>query len=241
MDPVFGRGYCEETDLHYRARAAGRRCVVADDVWIHHRHGGSFTDGGERTARNMEILMGRWRALHEKEIREFDRRNDLGAVRDVGTYEWILPDDRPAAPHDLLVLVPPGPLAPETAGALELANELVLANRRAGAVALDGAEPGKDMELWFRPYRRTTAALRAAPPAARAWIAGTSDTATLAATLPTARGQIDQAAFFKRGEKAASRPGEISSSEREGRDRRAQSARTSLGALRHRLKSLLPF
>ena len=172
FDEVFGRGYCEETDLHYRARAAGRRCVVADDVWIHHRHGASFTDGNERTARNMEILMGRWRALHEKEIRAFDARNDLGAVRDVATHEWILPDDAPAAPHDLLVLVPPGPLAPEAAASLELANELVLAGFHAGAVALDGAAPEAEMELWFRPIRRTSKTLAEAPPATRAWITG---------------------------------------------------------------------
>ena len=172
FDEVFGRGYCEETDLHYRARAAGRRCVVADDVWIHHRHGGSFTDGNERTARNMEILMGRWRAVHEKEIRAFDARNDLGSVRDVATQEWIVPDDAPALPHDLLVPVPPGPLAPETVASLELANELVLAGFRAGAVALDGAAPEAEMELWFRPIRRTSKAFAAAPPAARAWMTG---------------------------------------------------------------------
>ncbi len=213
FDTIFGRGYCEETDLHYRARAAGRRCVVADDVWIHHRHGGSFTDGNERTARNMEILMGRWRAVHEKEFQEFGRRNDLGAVRDVATYEWILPDDRPPVPHDLLVVVPPGPLAPATADRLELANELVLAGFRAGAVALDGAEPEKEMELWFRPYRRTMQALRAAPPAARAWVATDS-------------------------EAAASRPREISSSERGAGARLAEG---SLGSLRRRLKSLFAF
>ncbi|HEY3350045.1 MAG TPA: glycosyltransferase [Thermoanaerobaculia bacterium] len=213
FDTIFGRGYCEETDLHYRARAAGRRCVVADDVWIHHRHGGSFTDGNERTARNMEILMGRWRAVHEKEFQEFGRRNDLGAVRDVATYEWILPDDRPAVPHDLLVLVPPGPLAPATADRLELANELVLAGFRAGAVALDGAEPEKEMELWFRPYRRTAEELRAAPPPARAWVA----------TTPEA---------------AASRPRKTPSSERGAGNRLAPRV---LDALRRHLKALFTF
>ena len=238
FDEVFGRGYCEETDLHYRARAAGRRCVVADDVWIHHRHGASFADGSARTARNMEILMGRWRALHEREIREFDLRNDLGAVRDVGSYEWILPDDRPAEPHDVLVLVPPGPLAPEAAAALELANELVLAGRRAGAVALDGADPAQEMELWFRPYRRTSEALRAAPPAARAWIAGTRETGALAVSLPVAAAPVDPAAFFRKTREAASPPGEISSS---GRERGDRLARTPAGALRRRLRSLLPF
>jgi GT2 family glycosyltransferase len=239
FDTIFGRGYCEETDLHYRARAAGRRCVVADDVWIHHRHGASFHDGDERTARNMEILMERWRAVHELEFREFGRRNDLGAVRDERTYEWILPDDRPAAPHDLLVLVPPGPLAPETAAQLELANALVLAGFRAGAVALDGAEPEREMELWFGPYRRTCDALRAAPPATRAWIAGTGDLARLAAALPVLA-DVDPAAFFRKGEekKAAARPGGISSNER---GRGPLPARSTLGALRQRLKSLFTF
>jgi GT2 family glycosyltransferase len=213
FDTIFGRGYCEETDLHYRARAAGRRCVVADDVWIHHLHGGSFTDGNERTARNMEILMGRWRVAHEKEIREFNRRNDLGAVRDAATFEWILPDDRPPVPHDLLVVVPPGPLSPATADRLELANELILAGFRAGAVALDGAEPEKEMELWFRPYRRTTQALRTAPPAARAWALADPET-------------------------AASRPGGISSSERGAGARLAPRV---LDALRRRLASLFTF
>ncbi len=236
FDEIFGRGYCEETDLHYRARAAGRRCVVADDVWIHHRQGASFSDSDERIARNMEILMGRWRALHEKEIREFDRRNELGAVRDVATQEWILPDDRPAEPHDALVLVPPGPLSPETASALELANELVLAGFHAGAVALDGAEPESEMELWFRPYRRTMETLRAAPPATRAWIAGTHALAGLAAELPV-RASVDPAAFFtKKG--AASPPGGSSSKVNAAN---APPTGEPLGALRRRMRSLLPF
>lgn len=237
FDTIFDRGYCEETDLHYRARAAGRRCVVADDVWIHHRAGGSFADGDARTARNMEILMGRWREPHEREFREFDRRNDLGAVRDAGTYEWILPDDRPPEPHDLLVLVPPGPLSPATAAALEFANACVLGDLRAGAVALDGAEPDEEMELWFGPYRRTPAALRAAPPRTRAWIAGSRDLAALAADLPVV--PADPEAFLRKSKEAAARPGGSSSSERDGRGGRL--ALRALDALRRRLKPLLPF
>jgi GT2 family glycosyltransferase len=233
FDTVFDRGYCEETDLHYRARAAGRRCVVADDVWIHHRHGGSFADGNERTDRNMEILMGRWRALHEKEIRAFDARNDLGGVRDVGTYEWILPDDRPAEPHDLLVLVPPGPLEPPAAAALDLANALVLAGLHAGAVALDGADPAREMELWFRPYRRTSEALRAAPPRARAWVAGSPALAALLAQLPV-HAAVDPSVFFsKKNEKKKE---EVSSNDPA---RGAAFARRAAGSLRRRLRSFL--
>ena len=172
FDEIFGRGYCEETDLHYRARAAGWRCVVADDTWIHHRQGASFSDSDARIEANLRILMSRWKDRHEKEFAEFNRKNVLGAVRDVATHEWILPDDAPAEPHDLLVLVPRGPLGPESAASLELANELVLSGFRAGAVALDGAAPEAEMELWFRPIRRTSKTLAEAPPATRAWITG---------------------------------------------------------------------
>jgi hypothetical protein len=196
FDEIFGRGYCEETDLHYRARTAGWRCVVADDTWIHHRNGGSFTDGNVRTARNMEILMSRWRERHEREIEEFNRRNDLGAVRDASTFEWTRPDDRPPEPHDVLVLVSGPSLTAGAAAALELANALVLAGFRAGAVALDGAEPDKEMELWFRPYRRTEAALLASPPAARAWIAASPEVRPLVATLPVRPAPVDPAALF---------------------------------------------
>ena len=189
----------------------------------------------------MEILMGRWRDAHEREIREFDLRNDLGAVRDVGTYEWIRPDDRPKEPHDLLVLVPPGPLAPAAAVALEVANAAVLSGLRAGAVALDGAEPEAEMELFFRPYRRTSAALRAAPPPSRTWVAGTPDLAGLAAALPV-HGSVDPAAFFPRRSKeeqeAASPPGGFSSKVRGAAGR---ISRDPLGALKRRLKPLLPF
>jgi GT2 family glycosyltransferase len=227
FDEIFGRGYCEETDLHYRARAAGWRCVVADDTWIHHRNGGSFTDGNVRTARNMEILMSRWRERYEKEIEEFNRRNDLGAVRDASTFEWTRPDDRPPKPHDVLFLVS-STLSTEVASALELANSLVLAGFRAGAVALDGAEPEREMELYFRPLRISQESLRASPPATRAWIAASPEARPLVATLPVRPAPVDPAAFFSRW-----------GPELEGNQ--AGTGAAPLEALRRRVRSLLPF
>jgi hypothetical protein len=227
FDEIFGRGYCEETDLHYRARAAGWRCVVADDTWIHHREGGSFADGSERTARNMEILMSRWRDRHEREYAAWSRRNDLGAVRDAATFEWTLPDDRPPEPHDVLFLVSPSALSTEAASALELANTLVLAGFRAGAVALDGAEPEREMELYFRPLRISRARLRASPPATRAWIAASPEMRPLVATLPVRPAQVDPAALFSR---RRSEPG--------GREAAAQAL---FERLSRRLRAALPF
>jgi GT2 family glycosyltransferase len=228
FDEIFGRGYCEETDLHYRARAAGWRCVVADDTWIHHREGGSFADGSERTARNMEILMSRWRERHEREYAAWRRRNDLGAVRDAATFEWTLPDDRPREPHDVLFALTGEGLAPAAASALELANALVLAGFRAGAVALDGAEPEREMELYFRPLRLSRESLLASPPPARSWIAASPEARALVANLPVRPAPIDPAAFLSgRGPEA------------EGRQAANETA--PFEALRRHVRSLLPF
>jgi GT2 family glycosyltransferase len=37
MDPVFGRGYCEETDWSLRSQAAGYRIALAPSVFVYHR------------------------------------------------------------------------------------------------------------------------------------------------------------------------------------------------------------
>lgn len=227
FDEVFGRGYCEETDLHYRARAAGWRCVVADDTWIHHREGASFADGSERTARNMEILMSRWRERHEKEYADYCRRNDLGAVRNARTFEWVRPDDRLPEPHDALILLTDRRLAPEAASALELANALVLAGFRAGAVALDGAEPEREMELYFRPLRLSREQLLASPPASRSWIAASPEARPLVAGLPVRPSPVDPAAYFSR--------------RAEVEENRDVAEALPLRALRRRVRALLPF
>lgn len=41
MDPVFGRGYCEETDWSLRSKAAGYRVTVAPGAFVYHQGGGS--------------------------------------------------------------------------------------------------------------------------------------------------------------------------------------------------------
>lgn len=46
MDPVFGRGYCEETDWSLRARALGLRVVMAPAAFVYHAGRGSTVDAG---------------------------------------------------------------------------------------------------------------------------------------------------------------------------------------------------
>lgn len=46
MDPVFGRGYCEETDWTLRSRSAGYRICLAPGVFVYHAGGGTNRDAG---------------------------------------------------------------------------------------------------------------------------------------------------------------------------------------------------
>ncbi|MEO5834484.1 MAG: glycosyltransferase [Nakamurella sp.] len=46
MDPVFGRGYCEETDFTLRSLRAGYRIGLAPGVFTYHQGGGSNVEAG---------------------------------------------------------------------------------------------------------------------------------------------------------------------------------------------------
>lgn len=195
FDEIFGRGYCEETDYHYRARAAGFRCVVADDTFIYHRHGASFSDGNERTSKNMEILMKRWRTLHEKELAEFDRKNELGALRDE-SYEWTIPDPNPR-PFDVIFVLPMMGVFGGVAAVLQLANALILEGIRAGVVILQSSFPESDAELFFRPLRIAPARLAEELPPCRLLVATAYQTAPLVAAAAATRPGTQTAYFVQ--------------------------------------------
>lgn len=46
MDPVFGRGYCEETDWTLRSKVLGYRITLAPGIFVYHAGGGSTRDAG---------------------------------------------------------------------------------------------------------------------------------------------------------------------------------------------------
>jgi len=81
FDPIYERGYCEESDLCMRLMAAGFRTVVAEDVYVYHRGGGSFTDRNERYLRNRRLFDQRWGAEYRRRFRAFRRANPLKPVR----------------------------------------------------------------------------------------------------------------------------------------------------------------
>ncbi|MBL8251106.1 MAG: glycosyltransferase family 2 protein, partial [Candidatus Competibacter sp.] len=81
FDPLYGHGYCEESDLCMRLIAAGFRTVVAEDVYVFHRGGGSFSDGHARYLNNRRLFDQRWGADYRRQFRAFRRADPLKPVR----------------------------------------------------------------------------------------------------------------------------------------------------------------
>ena len=46
MDPVYGRGYCEETDWSLRSKSLGYRVTLSPSAFVYHRGGGSTVAAG---------------------------------------------------------------------------------------------------------------------------------------------------------------------------------------------------
>lgn len=81
FDPVYGRGYCEESDLCMRLLQAGWRTVVADDVYVYHRGGGTFVDRDQRYQVNRRIFDQRWKKAYRERFRGFRKADPLGPTR----------------------------------------------------------------------------------------------------------------------------------------------------------------
>lgn len=81
FDPIYGRGYCEESDLCMRLVGAGWRTVVAEDVYVYHRGGASFGDKQQRYLHNRRIFDARWGAEYRRQFRAFRRADPLQTTR----------------------------------------------------------------------------------------------------------------------------------------------------------------
>ena len=68
LDEIYGRGYCEETDLDLRALNAGWKLVLIDNLFVFHKRHASFgTKAKEKQlAKNKKILWGKWIKLYNK-------------------------------------------------------------------------------------------------------------------------------------------------------------------------------
>ena len=79
---TFGRGYCEETDWCLRAGAAGWSTRLVPDLFVFHKHGGSFLDRERKTLleANLATLHRRWPDYY-RALTRFRRRDPWAVFR----------------------------------------------------------------------------------------------------------------------------------------------------------------
>lgn len=81
LDEVYGRGYCEDSDLCMRLTTRAYRTVVADHVYVYHKGRGAFLDRDERYKRNRRIFDARWAQEYSKQFKAFRKSDPLASVR----------------------------------------------------------------------------------------------------------------------------------------------------------------
>lgn len=90
FDEVFGKGYCEDSDLCMRLTAHGYRTVVADDVYVYHKGEASFANRNERYQANRKIFDARWGAEYHRQFKAFLKEDPLKPARDLFSFpqQW---------------------------------------------------------------------------------------------------------------------------------------------------------
>lgn len=99
---IFGSGYGEENDFCRRASEAGFRNLLVQNLYVYHKHGGSFGAEGnkkrqELVDRNLKTL-NRLHPGYDELIRQFCDLDPIGPTRDLATLALCLA-------HDSVVLI----------------------------------------------------------------------------------------------------------------------------------------
>lgn len=152
FDPVFGRGYREENDWCQKAKMLGYRHVLAPNLFVYHKHGGSFPSKERQVLadRNEVILRERYPGLFEY-YEDFIHRDPIRPLRDF-LYLMVLAKkaDRPA-----LVIIDNA----IKGGAYAYSRELIVNTLDAGQPVLhllDDIHTGELRAEWMSPNERLT-------------------------------------------------------------------------------------
>lgn len=89
LDEIFGRGYCEETDLVFRILNAGYRGVLIDNLYVYHKRHASFglSERNIQMEKNRSILWERWQSLYDKKMKKVQMGKLRRYIHDVIYYD----------------------------------------------------------------------------------------------------------------------------------------------------------
>ncbi|MEK7990017.1 MAG: glycosyltransferase [Thiotrichaceae bacterium] len=83
FDEIYGKGYCEESDLCMRLTTQGYRTVITPDVYVYHQGQASFTHSHSRYISNRHIFDQRWKAEYTRQFRAYKQANPLQLIQDL--------------------------------------------------------------------------------------------------------------------------------------------------------------
>ncbi|PXW87643.1 GT2 family glycosyltransferase [Nitrosomonas sp. Nm84] len=152
FDPVFGRGYREENDWCQKARMLGYQHVLAPNLFVYHKHGGSFPSKERQVLadRNEVILRERYPGLFEC-YEDFIHRDPIRPLRD---FLYLMVLARQASRPALVII--------DNAikgGAYAYSRELIANTLDAGQPVLhllDDIYTGELRVEWMSPNERLT-------------------------------------------------------------------------------------
>ncbi|WKZ30846.1 MAG: glycosyltransferase [Candidatus Dojkabacteria bacterium] len=81
FDRIFGYGYGEDTDLHFRYVDNGLRAVIATDSFVYHRGEGSFSDRDEKVLFARKVVFERYQELYDKTFPEFAQKTIVNKIK----------------------------------------------------------------------------------------------------------------------------------------------------------------
>lgn len=185
-EAAFGRGYGEEVDWCRRAMRHGFTNVIVPNLYVHHRHGGSFP-----SAEKAALIEASGAVIRERypefdaEVQDFIRADPLRPVRAAAAVHILSAQELPGRPRTVLLFDHPGQGGAATFRAKEIARlqaqgKAVLLVRPTVQPVLGMPEGALDIELLHRD---------AAPHAASHVVArfpanGLDDLAALVSALP---------------------------------------------------------
>ncbi|WP_353573347.1 glycosyltransferase [Candidatus Albibeggiatoa sp. nov. BB20] len=83
FDEVYGKGYCEESDLCMRLTTQGYRTVLTPDVYVYHQGQASFAHSHERYIANRQIFDQRWKSEYLRQFHAYKKTNPLKMVQEL--------------------------------------------------------------------------------------------------------------------------------------------------------------
>ena len=175
FDEIFGRGYGEDSDYHFRALSAGYRSVLVSTCFIYHESHASFSEATlQQISQNRPIFDRRWSTIYLNELKHHDALRPLERLADA--VKERIPKQRK---HDVLFILPTPKLFGGIIVVYELVNRLIDSGLDVGVIIAQGSET-IHMDLCFAPYFIPPTEWRRGIPEAAVYVATHYDTCGLA-------------------------------------------------------------